>query len=151
MDGAPPEIREKVVEQLDMLETGDRLLHGDFHPDNVMLTPGRKGFQPVIIDWPDATRGHPLADVARTSLLMQVGGLPQQPILRALVGLVRTAIHRVYLNTYFKLSPYPRAALEAWRLPVTFARLSEGIEPERRWLVGEVCGMLGIPVPEDIL
>lgn len=44
----------------------------DFHPDNVLLA--ARG--PVIIDWPDATRGQPLADVARTSLLLRLGGLP---------------------------------------------------------------------------
>ena len=39
-----------------------RLCHGDLHPGNVIL--GREG--PVIIDWYDASRGDPTADVART-------------------------------------------------------------------------------------
>lgn len=150
VEGAPAEIREKVLAHLDTLPDGDRLLHGDFHPDNVILTPEGKRFTPVIIDWPDAARGHPLADVARTSILIRAGGLPRQPILRALIGGFRTAFHRAYLNTYFKRAPYARTDLQPWLLPVTFARLSEGIESEQAWLIGEVCGMLGIPVPENM-
>ncbi|GAB4580003.1 MAG: aminoglycoside phosphotransferase family protein [Anaerolineales bacterium] len=150
VNGAPPEIREKVLEKLAALPSDDRLLHGDFHPDNVMLRPTPQGILPVIIDWPDASRGHPLADVARTSVLIRAGGLPRQPILRALIRLFRNTFHRIYLDTYFQLSSFPREALAQWLLPVTFGRLSEDIEPERRWLVSEVCGMLGIPVPENI-
>ena len=150
VDGVPPGIREKVLEKLATLPSGDRLLHGDFHPDNVMLTPAGPGFLPVIIDWPDAARGHPLADVARTSILISAGGLPEQPVLRMLIGLFRSVFHRLYLNTYFKQSPHARAELKAWLLPVTFGRLSEGIERETRWLVGEVCGMLGVEVPKNL-
>jgi aminoglycoside phosphotransferase (APT) family kinase protein len=150
VNGATAEIREKVLAKLDTLPAGDRLLHGDFHPDNVILTPDGKGFAPVIIDWPDASRGHPLADVARTSILIRAGGLPRQPILRLLIRLFRNAFHRTYLATYFKRSPSRRTELQDWLLPVTFARLSEDIESERAWLVAEVCGMLGISVPENI-
>jgi aminoglycoside phosphotransferase (APT) family kinase protein len=38
---------------------GDRLCHGDFHPINVL---GQTS-QPLVIDWPDACRGDPSADV----------------------------------------------------------------------------------------
>lgn len=49
------------------LPTGDRLLHGDLHPNNVILTESG----PVIIDWFDASVGHPAADIARSKLLMR--------------------------------------------------------------------------------
>jgi Ser/Thr protein kinase RdoA (MazF antagonist) len=150
IEGAPPEIREMVLEKLITLPTGDRLLHGDFHPDNVILAPTGQGHLPIIIDWPDAARGYPLADVARTSLLIRAGGLPEQPVLRFLIGLFRNTFHRIYLSTYFKHSPSSRGELKTWLLPVTFVRLSENIESERRWLVREVCRMLRIPVPENI-
>ena len=148
VEGAPPEIRQTVLEKMNSLPFGDRLLHGDFHPDNVMLTPAGKGFLPIIIDWPDAARGHPLADVARTSILIRAGGLPQQLVLHFLVGMFRNTFHRIYLNTYFKHSSHSRAELKDWMLPVTFARLSEDIESEKRWLLGEVCEMLEIQVPD---
>jgi streptomycin 6-kinase len=39
---------------------GDRLLHLDLHPDNVILSPAG----PVVIDWTNARRGEPALDVA---------------------------------------------------------------------------------------
>jgi aminoglycoside phosphotransferase (APT) family kinase protein len=44
------------------LGEGDRLLHLDLHPDNVLL--GRDG--PVVIDWTNAARGPAGADAAYT-------------------------------------------------------------------------------------
>jgi aminoglycoside phosphotransferase (APT) family kinase protein len=43
-----------------------RLCHGDLHPANVLMTADG----PVVIDWFDASRGEPVGDVARTSLLL---------------------------------------------------------------------------------
>jgi len=151
VEGIPHQIRQAVLERVDSLPSGDRLLHGDFHPDNIILSPTQNGVLPVIIDWPDASRGHPLADVARTSILIRAGGLPKQSVLRFLVGTFRTAFHQFYLTTYFKHSSFSRTELKAWLLPVTFGRLSEEIESERRWLVEEVCEMLEIPVPEGVV
>jgi aminoglycoside phosphotransferase (APT) family kinase protein len=49
---------------------GDRLVHLDLHPDNVMLTAGG----PVVIDWRNATDGPPELDVAMAALIVaQVG------------------------------------------------------------------------------
>ena len=39
-----------------------RLCHGDLHPSNVILS----GDGPMIVDWFDASRGDPIADVARS-------------------------------------------------------------------------------------
>lgn len=47
--------------------SGAALLHGDLHPGNVLLSPAG----PVVIDWFDACIGPPVADVARTALLLQ--------------------------------------------------------------------------------
>lgn len=41
---------------------GDRLLHLDLHPENVLLSP--RG--PVVVDWTNARRGRPALDVALT-------------------------------------------------------------------------------------
>ena len=54
------------------LPDGNAVCHGDFHPDNILMS----DHGPVIIDWMTGRRGHPLADVARTVLLIQTGGLP---------------------------------------------------------------------------
>ncbi|MFJ5725306.1 phosphotransferase [Streptomyces sp. NPDC093149] len=55
---------------------GDRILHLDLHPDNVMLTP--RG--PVVIDWSNTKEGAPAADRAMSSLILaQVAVDPRSP------------------------------------------------------------------------
>jgi aminoglycoside phosphotransferase (APT) family kinase protein len=84
--------RDAALRLLDTLPDGDRLCHGDFHPANVILS----GAGPVIIDWPDATSGNPLADVARTLTLIRFGPLAEpsvvrRTVFRAFSGLFRAA------------------------------------------------------------
>jgi streptomycin 6-kinase len=52
---------------------GDRLLHLDLHPDNVLLSPSG----PVVIDWTNARRGDPALDVALTWVIGATSGGPQ--------------------------------------------------------------------------
>jgi streptomycin 6-kinase len=49
---------------------GDRLLHLDLHPDNVLLS--SRG--PVVIDWTNARRGDPALDVALTWVIAATSG-----------------------------------------------------------------------------
>ena len=60
--------RRDLLEGIARMPDGDRLCHGDFHPMNILGEPS----QPVIIDWPDACRGDPAADVCRSYLLMKL-------------------------------------------------------------------------------
>ena len=49
---------------------GDRLLHLDLHPDNVILSPTG----PFVIDWTNALRGEPALDVAMTWVILATSG-----------------------------------------------------------------------------
>ena len=49
---------------------GERLLHLDFHPDNVLLS--QRG--PVVIDWANARAGDPALDVAMTWVICATSG-----------------------------------------------------------------------------
>jgi hypothetical protein len=51
---------------------GDRLLHLDLHPDNVILSPDG----PFVIDWTNALRGDPALDVALTCVIVATNGGP---------------------------------------------------------------------------
>ena len=135
-DPLPPDLKEVALADLDRLPDDDALCHGDFHPDNVLMT--AQG--PVIIDWPDATRGHPLADVARTSLLIQVGGLPPGTARRWLIQSFRALFLAIYLRRYFQLrvGQASRRDLAAWQLPVAAGRLSEDILEEREQVLALV-------------
>ncbi len=73
---------------------GSTLVHLDLHPDNVMLT--RQG--PVVIDWTNAGRGVPEAEVADLWLLMSSANPPVGRIVRVLIQLGR----RVFVNSFIK-------------------------------------------------
>ena len=55
--------------------TGDRIVHLDLHPGNVMLTAGG----PVVIDWTNAAAGPPGADVAMAYLIIASSDLDALP------------------------------------------------------------------------
>ncbi len=116
---------------LSQLPQSDKLLHGDFHPDNILLTKDA----PIIIDWIDATMGHPMADVARTSLLTRVALPPPSTLMEHMTLLLSRLLHRIYISHYFKHSPFNKADLQPWLLPVTAGRLSEEIPHETDLLV----------------
>jgi hypothetical protein len=111
-----------LLSHLSSLPQDNKLLHGDFHPGNIMLTPTG----PVIIDWMDAVVGHPLADVARTFIIARFGIPPEERINR----LIFRTMLRIYLKHYLQHSPYTRSQFEDWLLPVAAGRLSEEIPHE---------------------
>jgi len=123
----PDGVRAAALERLERLPDGDALCHGDYHPDNVLVT--RNG--PIIIDWGGASRGHPLADVARTALLLQVGEPLSSQLNRWLLASARALVRRAYVRRYLRLRPASAGELAAWRLPIAVARLGEGIAEER--------------------
>ena len=60
--------------------SGDRLLHLDLHPENVMLSQAG----PVVIDWTNARSGEAALDVALTwVILVTSGGVPGRIFLRS--------------------------------------------------------------------
>ncbi|MEV4620450.1 phosphotransferase [Asanoa sp. NPDC049573] len=70
-------------------DPGDRILHLDLHPDNVMLT--ARG--PVAIDWRNATEGPPDRDVAMSLLILaQVTLWPLDPAVTAAARQTLTAL-----------------------------------------------------------
>jgi aminoglycoside phosphotransferase (APT) family kinase protein len=113
-------LRVAALDALEKLPQGCSLCHGDFHPGNVLLVEGRAR----VIDWPDATCGHPLAEVARTAWLMVDSALPPDLPLPWLVQLLRRSFARSYLARYFECA---RAGSEVGSLAsLIAARLSEG-------------------------
>jgi tRNA A-37 threonylcarbamoyl transferase component Bud32 len=130
------EMRERILRVLDRLPDGDAVCHGDYHPDNVIMS--SRGL--VVIDWMNATRGNPLADVARTSLMCRVGAAPPSAsrLVRWTTLLGQGAFHKLYLRGYFKRRPFSRKQLEAWIPVLATARLAERIPEEAKRLVALV-------------
>ena len=81
----------------------------------------------------DAARGNPLADLARTTIIV-LGGVDCQtrgPLRKAFV---RT-FHAAYIRHYFKLNPGEEDQYSRWLPIVAAARLSEKIPELEKWLI----------------
>lgn len=70
------------------VDDGDRLLHFDLHPLNVILSPDG----PVVIDWTNACRGRPSGDLGRAWALMAAADAEVPALLKPVVGRVRRSL-----------------------------------------------------------
>lgn len=75
---------------------GDRLVHLDLHPLNVIIGP--RG--PVVIDWANASRGDPVVDVALAWVLMAAGSVPTGRLISAVLGRARSALVKNFLRSF---------------------------------------------------
>jgi aminoglycoside phosphotransferase (APT) family kinase protein len=143
MESLPPSLKSGVLRLAETLPDGDALCHLDFHPDQVLMT--AKG--PVIIDWLTAHQGHPLADVARTCVLLQVGQVPYAGwAMRAFVNLWRGLFYRTYLARYLELHPsVTQDEITTWMIPVAADRLNEHIAGEEEPLLRMIRSYLPMP------
>jgi aminoglycoside phosphotransferase (APT) family kinase protein len=122
----PERFRKAALDALPRLPEGDSILHGDFHPDNILLTAGG----PRIIDWTNALRGDPLADVARTWMLLEMAAIPEGTPLRWLITALRRRFFAVYLKRYRQLRPFKDEELDAWKLLILATRVQAEPIPE---------------------
>ena len=119
---AAPLVGVAVDEVLAALPTGGPLVlcHGDLHPGNVILTSDG----PMLVDWFDTGRGDPIADVARSTLLMAPdvdaaprhlpGGAPE----------LRQRLTDAYVEA---LGDLDASHLARWRAVMAIARVAEGV------------------------
>jgi Ser/Thr protein kinase RdoA (MazF antagonist) len=119
---APEAHKQTARERLAALPDGDVLCHGDFHPENVLVTP--RGL--VAIDWESASRGDPIGDVACTSRLMRTASLPpwSAGYMHLMLKGLRPLIHGKYLKRYLRLATGTRQQIEAWQTPLAVAARS---------------------------
>ena len=67
----------------------DTVVHGDFHPKNVMIQNG----EPVLIDMADLTTGHPLYDLGSMALSHQI---PSDERIEDITGMKAEAVRRLW-------------------------------------------------------
>jgi uncharacterized protein (TIGR02172 family) len=121
----PLNLRQKILELLRDLPENKVLCHGDFHPENILMS----NHGPIVIDWNDATKGRPEADLARTLILVGYGQPASLDFDTKQLSPMRDRFARTYLKEYMRLqSTVTIEKIKLWRIPVAAARLSEGIK-----------------------
>ncbi|MGB8983593.1 MAG: aminoglycoside phosphotransferase family protein [Anaerolineales bacterium] len=128
----PTSLKETLLKALDSLPEGDRICHGDFHPDNVLVSEK----ETVVIDWIDASRGNPLADVARTSVILLGAAASSQSPGKLQKTFVKV-FHSTYLKHYFRQFSNRMDEYRRWLPIVAGARLSENIPEIEEWLIDQ--------------
>ena len=114
--GLSDSVKRRLRDKSSALPDGDRLLHGDFHPFNILGSLDSA----TVVDWLDATCGQPAADVCRSWLLMQT---------------VSRDLADAYLAAYLAVSPLPREQVFAWLPVLAAARLAENVPEETDALI----------------
>ena len=95
---------------------------------------------PIAQGMTAATRGNPLADVARSSVL--VLGALASPLFSWPQRVIAHRVHAAYLRRYFQLRPEGREECTAWQPIVAAARLSENVPGIQPWLLATVAAGL---------
>ncbi len=77
------------------------LVHGDFHPANVMIGPDAPARVVAVMDWELATRGDPLADVGYLCALWHERGDPENPLERGPVTRGEGSLSRAEILAHY--------------------------------------------------
>jgi Ser/Thr protein kinase RdoA (MazF antagonist) len=122
------------------LSDAEATLHGDYHPGNILVTPDG----PRVIDWGEASRGDAAADIVRTKVLLApesaagAGVVAEPGSIAAFISEFADA----YMKWCLQATNTTIEAVDAWRLPVIAARLSEGIAEQASLLQDEVASLI---------
>ncbi len=120
----------EACDMVSALPSGAALLHGDLHPGNVLMSADG----PVVIDWFDATIGHPVTDVVRTALLLRPAGAGALHHLRdAEHGQLHT-LHDRYVAAVSDVLVAEHDRLDDWESVAAVSRLAEGTDPDPKGL-----------------
>ncbi|GFP75347.1 aminoglycoside phosphotransferase family protein [Clostridium fungisolvens] len=86
--------QQKALRILDILPEGNAFCHGDFHPDNILIS----GDRAVVIDFMNVCHGDFLYDVARTVFLVEYTPVPTDAENREQLLEFKKALADLYLN-----------------------------------------------------
>jgi len=130
-----PEQFETLERYLDLLPSGNKICHMDFQPGNIMLN--NDGYQ--VIDWSEAVRGAPVADIAMTSLMLSMAETSPGTslLLRIIIPIFRKAFEKRYRTHVTSRMGITEESLQDWMLVAGIFRLATwNIEVEREFLTG---------------
>ena len=130
---------------IDALPSSNTICHMDFQPGNIMLTrAGYKGGYQVI-DWSEAVRGAPAADIAISCLMMSMAETsPGTSFLQnVIISVFRKAFEKRYRLDVTSRLGITAENLEDWMLLAGIFRLATwNIDYEKKFLVELIQGKL---------
>jgi uncharacterized protein (TIGR02172 family) len=127
----PKRLKAVVYQLIEKLPDNDTICHGDFHPENILLT--ERG--PVIIDWEGCMHGSPAADVAATCLWIRSALTFKQGLGGWMKRQIGRLCERAYLAEYARLAPVRLEQLEAWIAVLAACRLRADTQHELEYLL----------------
>jgi hypothetical protein len=124
----------KILERyLDGLPSDNKICHMDFQPGNIMLN--ENGYR--VIDWSEAVRGAPAADIAMTSLMLSMAETSPGTslLLRIIIPIFRKAFEKRYRTHVTSHMGITSESLQDCMLVAGIFRLATwNIEVEREFL-----------------
>ena len=91
----------------------------------------KEGGDPIIIDWANAAGGDPVADYARSELMLSIGWRASNSAMVRYLGYwIVKPLLAAYSKTYFAESEIDLSFIDKWRTVVAAARLAEHIPEE---------------------
>lgn len=121
--------------QLAKIQPADRLLHLDFHPNNVLMVDATVS---AIIDWENAIAGPPHMDVARSRAILHV--LKTADTLPASTLAALDSLEQGLVDGHtavFGADPYPDLSA-AWGMSMTMEDLERHIGKPGSWVTEEL-------------
>lgn len=121
--------KDAIYQYINTLPDGNTICHFDFHPGNIIVSDEKN----YVIDWMTACQGDPMADVARTNIILRYSKIPRVPrFVNWILAAFQKGILKHYLNKYMLTVQKSYLDAEKWELPVAAARLMEWIPDEEK-------------------
>jgi len=115
--------KDKLIGYILKLPEGNKLCHGDFHPENIICDNDKL----YIIDWMTGMQGAMAADVARTEMILRNADIPGKTsfFIKILNKIASNLVANIYIKKYCKISGLKLNEINIWKLPLYVARLHE--------------------------
>ncbi len=110
-------VRYDLHNRLEGMKKHTKVLHGDFCPSNIIVTPDNEYY---IIDWAHATQGNASADAARTYLVFCLQN--------------NKALAEKYLDLFCKKADIPKQLVQQWMPIVACSQSTKNVEGEKELL-----------------
>ena len=91
----------QIVRMIDAIPESGTMVHGDFHPNNVMV---QQDGELMLIDMADISRGDPIYDIGGTFLTMCIAGSQDHSVTEQVIGLkyeYSTQAWGILLSSYY--------------------------------------------------